>query len=165
MIRLLGGSTEVELSTAFIAADTLDQVFAGPPNLVIDAIDSLGPKTTFLEGAVSRGLPVIASMGASSRTDPAKIRVGDLSETSVCPLARHLRKWLRRRGVDQGITAVYSVEPPRAQLPPDDQEQPLERGRARNRLPSLSTLPGIFGYTAANEAILRLSGLTDGGGA
>ncbi len=160
-IESLGSETSVEVAKLFIASDTLDQVFEGSPDLVIDAIDTLGPKTSFLEGAVRRGLPVIASMGASSRTDPTAIRIADISETSQCPLAKHLRKWLRRRGIESGITTVYSTEKPQPQLPPDEDDKRLDRGRIRNRLPSLSTLPGIFGYTIANEAILRLSGFSN----
>ena len=85
------------------------------------------------------------------------MRVDDLFASSVCPLAKLVRKRLRRRGVNAGIRAVYSVEEPGPVLPPDLDDPRAERGRQRNRLPSLSTLPGIFGYALANEVILRLS--------
>jgi tRNA A37 threonylcarbamoyladenosine dehydratase len=153
---------EVECLPLFAAADTLDRVLAEPVDLVVDAIDGVGPKVVLLAACVERSLPVVSSMGASSRTDPTALRVAGLADTTDCPLARQLRKRLRRHGVDRGVTAVYSVEAPRPPLPPDPDEPRSGPGRPRRRQPSLSTLPGIFGYAAANAAILRLVGL-DGG--
>jgi tRNA A37 threonylcarbamoyladenosine dehydratase len=93
-------------------------------------------------------------MGAASRRDPTKVRVGNLAETSVCPLARHVRQRLRRRGVDPAaVYAVWSVESPMQPLPPDENEPRSERGRVRNRLPSLITVPGVFGYALAAVAL------------
>lgn len=150
---------QIEVTPAFFHDDTAEQLLAGPPDLVLDAIDSYTPKVALLRRCVAQGLPVVSCMGASARTDPTLVRVGDLSETRVCPLARAVRRGLVKHGVRgrQGITAVYSVEAPLAPLPPDDDDV-LRRGRVRNRLPSLSALPGIFGYTAAAVAIARLSG-------
>lgn len=139
------------------------QVIDGDPDLVIDAIDAVGPKSGLLSGCIEQGLAVVSCMGASARTEPALIRIADISSSSVCPLARQVRRRLRRRGIDHGITVVFSVEPPLPPLPPDHNDQLLRRGRARNRQPSLSTLPGIFGYAVANEAILQLSGLRQAG--
>ena len=158
--RIRGNELEVTAARLFLDEETVDEVLDGSPDLVIDAIDSLGPKTTLLVRCSERQLPVIASMGASSRTDATAVRVGDLYDTDRCPLARHLRRRLRRCGVPRGITAVFSTEPPRPPLPPDDNEEgAVRRGRQRHRQPSLSTLPGIFGYALANLAILRLTGL------
>jgi tRNA A37 threonylcarbamoyladenosine dehydratase len=150
-------AAEIEVCPAFFHDDTADALLAGPPDLVLDAIDSYTPKVALLKRCVEQGLAVVSCMGASARTDPTLVRVGDLSETRVCPLARAVRRGLVKHGVRQGITAVYSIEAPLPPLPPDDDDV-LRRGRVRNRLPSLSALPGIFGYTAAAVAIARLSG-------
>ncbi len=147
-LESLGSAIEVEVDDVFVDAETIDHVLRGGPDLIVDAIDSVGPKTSLLAACVASSLPVISSMGASSRTDPTRIRVGDISETTVCPLARRVRIRLRRLGVTNGITAVYSTERPRSPLPPDDEEETIRRGRIRHRQPSLSTLPGIFGYVA-----------------
>ena len=124
------------------------------PDLVVDAIDSVNPKTALLEECVLRGIAVVSSMGASGRSDPSSVRVGDVMESTGCPLARQLRKRLRKRGVDGGIRCVWSVESDtRGPLEPDRQDRILRRGRERNRLPSLITMPGIFGYACAAEAV------------
>jgi tRNA A37 threonylcarbamoyladenosine dehydratase len=70
-----------------------------------------------------------------------------------------LRKRLRKQGVPLDIPVVYSTEPAGAVLPPDELEDRYERGRIRNRLPSLPTLPAMFGNAAAQVVISGLSGL------
>jgi tRNA A37 threonylcarbamoyladenosine dehydratase len=151
----------VETCLAFFHRETAEEVLAGPPDVVVDAIDSLNPKVELLAACVARGIPVVASLGASARTDPGLVRVASLAESRGCPLGKQLRKRLRRRGVDlSAVTAVYSIEPAGEPLPPDPEEGWLERGlgRERHRQPSLPTLPGIFGYAAANAAIAVLVG-------
>ncbi len=98
----------VEALQLFAAEETLDQLLTPAPDLLIDAIDSLNPKSQLLHGAYERNIPTISSMGAALRTDPAKIRTGDLFTTSNCPLAKHLRKRLRRRGVGEGMSEKVS---------------------------------------------------------
>lgn len=156
-LKRLDPNIEVEAVREFAATETFDSLLLGEPDMVIDAIDSVGPKTELLAVCVKKALSVISCMGASSRTDPTKIVVADIAESAGCPLARKVRKGLRKRGVEKGITVVFSTEPPQQPLPPDEEEQTLARGHIRNRQPSLSTLPGIFGYTIANAAIMKLS--------
>jgi tRNA A37 threonylcarbamoyladenosine dehydratase len=156
----------VETSLSFFHRDTADDVLAGPPDVVLDAIDSLNPKVELLTACVARGIPVVTSLGASTRTDPGLVRVASLALSRGCPLGKQLRKRLRRRGVDLSmVTAVYSTERARKPLPPDPEDGWLERGlgRERHRQPSLPTLPGIFGYATANAAIALLAGSLDGG--
>lgn len=148
---------EVETSLAFFDNETSDELLSGEPDFVIDAIDSLSPKVTLLQACSERQLPVASSMGASAKTDPSQVRVGPIFETQGCPLARHVRKRLRRRGVTGGITAVYSLEHGHDPLPPDEAEPRLDRGRIRNRLPSLPTIPGIFGYALAGVVITEVA--------
>ncbi len=128
------------------------------PDIVIDAIDSLNPKVTLLTYCVQEQLPVLSSMGAAGRRDPTRVRVADLADTRRCPLARQVRKRLRRRGVDGGITCVFSTEPPAPPREPDLGDRTYDRGRVRNRLPSQMSLPGIFGYTLASLALDWLAG-------
>ncbi len=154
-VARISGGTRTERVDRFVHVEALEAVLAAPLDAVVDAIDSLAPKVALLEACVRRGLPVVSSMGASSRTDPAAVRVGDLSTTTVCPLARRVRKVLRARGIERGVTVVFSLEPPRGPLPPDLDEPRYERGRVRNRQPSSSALPGIFGY-ALSELVCGL---------
>ena len=164
-ILAINSECQVEALQLFAGEETLEQILRPRPDLLIDAIDSLNPKTQLLHGAYLSKIPVISSMGAALRTDPTMIRTGDLFETSNCPLAKHLRKRLRNRGVGEGIACVYSLEQIdfTYELPADDAvvvgEAPpfADRGRKRNVLGSLPTVTGIFGLTIANQAIMRLS--------
>ncbi|MBN1676382.1 MAG: tRNA threonylcarbamoyladenosine dehydratase [Kiritimatiellae bacterium] len=151
---------EVEAMPVFIDDTTVAGVLSGPPDVVIDAIDSLNPKLTLVSRAVESGVCVISSMGAATRTDPFAVRVADIAETRMCPLARHLRKRLRKRGIGSGVRCVYSVEPDsgRRGVADDDGEAEFARGRPRAPLGSLSYMTGIFGLVAAREAVLSILG-------
>jgi tRNA threonylcarbamoyladenosine dehydratase len=152
----------VESMSLFVHRDTLDPVLAGPPDLVIDAIDSLAPKIELLTALVSRGIPIVSAMGAALRTDPAGVRVGPLSEIHHCPLAGKVRKKLRTRSIATDFPCVYSIEPvdllPSSARGHDEtaEEDFPQRGRKRSVLGSLPTLTGIFGLTAANTALRLL---------
>lgn len=161
----INGHCCVEALPLFAGDDTMEQILDPQPNLLIDAIDSLNPKTQLLQAAYERQIPIISSMGAALRTDPSLIRSGDLFATSNCPLAKHLRKRLRRRGVGEGISCVYSIETIDFDYRlPETATQTgaapyADRGRQRNILGSLPTITGIFGLTIANMAIMQLSQL------
>ncbi len=146
----------------FFHIETADDLLSSDINFVIDAIDSVGPKTELLYQCTQRKIPVITSMGASARTDPTLVRIGSLWQTTNCPLARAIRRNLRKRGVNADITAVYSIEDSLDTYSPEEiNEQPdfsFERGRKRRVLPSMGILPGIMGLMLANYVILQLSG-------
>ncbi len=161
---------EVEPRVAFAHCDTLADLLAGKPDLAIDAVDSLNPKVEIIAAAAALGIPVFSAMGAATRLDAACIRFGPLFSASGCPLARLVRKRLRRRSVTGDLYCVYSCEQRNvaAVSAPDDEDTPLEegeyrRGRARSILGSLSGITGLFGLRLAHEAVLRLAGIAVGG--
>ncbi len=158
-VLAINPACQVEALQLFAADDTLDQILSPAPDLLVDAIDSLNPKCQLLHATWLRGIPCISSMGAALRTDPGLIRSGDLFTSQNCPLARQVRKRLRRRGVDGGILSVYSTEEVEGNsLLPDEGVSPCaDRGRQRNVLGSLPTVTAIFGMIIANHAILGLS--------
>ncbi|MGL1930552.1 MAG: tRNA threonylcarbamoyladenosine dehydratase [Desulfotalea sp.] len=139
--------------------ENMDDIIDPRPDLIIDAIDSLNPKTGLLQKAYEEQIPVISSMGAALRTDPSKVIFGDLFKTHGCPLARHLRKRLRRRGISKGIPCVYSTELVNFDYNQNTPEELADKsqGRQRNILGSMPTIPAIFGLTIANHAILALA--------
>ncbi len=152
---------------AFCAADTLPLLVPdhGParPDVVIDSIDSLNPKVSLLLWCREHGLPVLASLGAAGKSDVASVRTGDLFTSSGCALGRHVRARLRRRGVREGIPAVWSIEPGdevRHDAAKELGEVPAAplRGRTRNTLASQMTIPGVFGYGLASLALDIISG-------
>ena len=153
----------VEALCVFVDEETLPALLEGPPHVVIDAIDSLNPKVNLLQTATLTTAHVISSMGAASRTDPAYVRVGDLWTSHGCPLARLIRKRLRRRGCKRPIHCIYSTEPPSKPGVDEatvEQARPehFHRGRPRRPLGSFSCLTGMFGLMAASEAISHLLG-------
>lgn len=151
-------SCRIEPIQNFVHRDTLDQILSPPQDLVIDAIDSLNPKVELLVAVQKRGIPVISSMGAALRCDPSKIHTGPFSQTHHCPLARILRKRLRRRQISLDFPCVYSTEltqqlPPKAISEGDPNDHLNTRGRVRQSLGSLPTITGIFGLTLAQAAL------------
>ncbi|TFH16359.1 MAG: tRNA threonylcarbamoyladenosine dehydratase [Lentisphaerales bacterium] len=156
---------EVDARQEFVDAATAPSILEPPVDVLIDAIDSVSPKVELLSVVAGTDIFALSSMGAASRTDPGLVRVGDISETEACPLARRIRKLLKRRGIGTGIRCVYSIEAPgtagdAARRPENvEEEEALERGRKRAPIGSFSCLTGIFGLVAAREAIFHLTHL------
>ncbi len=95
----------------FFLPETKDQFDFSRFDYVVDAIDTVTGKLTLIESAFAAGTPIISAMGAGNKLDPAAFEVADLYETSVCPLARIMRKECRKRGITR-LKVVYSKEPP-----------------------------------------------------
>ncbi|MGD9949592.1 MAG: ThiF family adenylyltransferase [Desulfobulbus sp.] len=161
-VRLINPACRVEGMQVFADEATLNTILDPRPDMVIDAIDSLGPKVQLIRATYQLGIPIFSSMGAALRTDPGKIAFADIAKTRNCPLARRVRKRLRKYGIEQGVGCVYSSEPVDfAYAGPEKDDIPSQewRGCPRNVLGSLPTITGIFGLTLANQAILQLAQL------
>ena len=160
-IRDINPSCQIEPLELFIDDITVEEIFSRSPDVIIDAIDSMNPKVQLLRACYLSGIPTFSSMGAALRTDPLAIRVGDLSESNHCPLAKRIRKRLRKDNIISGITCVYSTERVdfdyRQEIEPAHIETGMDRGRKRNTLGSLPTITAIFGLVLANE-VIRLLG-------
>lgn len=147
-LRDINPSVQVNALDEFIRKDDTDALLAKyQPDIVVDAIDSLACKVALVAQAYEKGIPVFSSMGAGRKKDVSKVRVGDISKTEVCALARHMRKRLKKHGITQGIQTVYSVENP---IETGELEM-IECGRDRVVNGSISYMPALFG--------LMLSGL------
>lgn len=158
-VRAINPACTVEPLEKFAAEETMDELLDNKPDLVVDAIDSLGPKSQVLKACYEKNIPVISSMGAATRTNPFMIRTGDLFDTTHCPLAKRLRVKLKKEKVGRGITCVYSAE--RRNLSAVDVDNAIgeddyQRGRKRSKLGSLPTITGIFGLAIAHTAIEML---------
>ncbi len=152
----------VEALRLFIDGHNADSLFEDRPGVAVDAIDSLNPKVALIAAARRHGVAVVSAMGAATRTDPLAIRVADLAQTEGCPLARLVRKRLRREGVTSGVRCVFSIEParrgPAAPADPPSDDVAARPGRPRRALGSLPTVTGMFGLVAATEALRLLLG-------
>jgi tRNA A37 threonylcarbamoyladenosine dehydratase len=155
---------DVQPLPLFVDKENLATVLGDALDVAIDAIDSVGPKIELLSEAAGRGIPIVSCMGAALRSDPTQVRVGLLADVHHCPLAKRVRKELRKRGVSLDLLCVYSIEPvaglKKTAITFDRPvaEKSLERGRKRSVLGSLPTLTGIFGLTAANTVLRLLLG-------
>lgn len=90
---------------------TAEGFFSAPIDYVVDAIDMMTAKIDLIMRAQSLGIPIISSMGTGNKLDPAQLELADIYETSVCPLARVLRRELKKRGC-KALRVVYSRESP-----------------------------------------------------
>lgn len=121
-LRKINPHGKVHAHNTFYNADRADALLTGPDgrgyDYVLDCIDNVTAKLNLIAEAHKRGMPVISAMGAANKLDPTKLKVGDISETQTCALARDVRKELRKKyGITTGIKAVWSIEKP---LVPDE---------------------------------------------
>lgn len=99
----------------FYSPQTADLFDFTQYDYVVDAIDTVTGKLELVEQARKAGVPIISSMGAGNKVDPTAFEVADIYETSVCPLARVMRRELKKRGIEK-LKVVYSKEPPLAPI-------------------------------------------------
>jgi len=143
------------------AAVTVWKVFYGPETVgqfdfsqydyVVDAIDTVTGKLALIQQAQAAGTRIISCMGAGNKLDPTAFRVADIYETSVCPLARVMRKELKKRGV-RSLKVVYSREVP--QNPEGALYQESLAGEVRRQVPgSCAFVPSAAGLILAGEVV------------
>ncbi len=155
-VKDINPECKITVKSSFITAESLEGLLLEDMDGVVDAIDGLNSKINLLAEARRMKLPVVSSMGAGGKTDISLIRTGDISETEVCPLARVVRQRLHRRGIYEGIRAVYSIEKPLNKQPfkPEDAVDALpDHGRSRPPIGTVAWVPGVFGLTIAHEVI------------
>ncbi len=143
---------KVTLLYDFLGIENVNDLVPSDVDYVIDCIDSLSCKVALVVESYKRGLKVASSMGAGNRLDPSRIKIADISETIMCPLAREMRKRLRNEEVYKGVLTVFSDEYPSEPSPPE----PTGRGRPRAVNGTISYMPPLFGFTLAGAVLQRL---------
>ncbi|MDD2497686.1 MAG: tRNA threonylcarbamoyladenosine dehydratase [Desulfitobacteriaceae bacterium] len=130
-------------------------------NYIVDAIDMVTAKIDLVVKAKQMGIPIISSMGTGNKMDPTKFEVADIFSTSVCPLAKVMRKELRKRGIDS-LQVVYSKEEP---IKPEkiqesgsvSSEETAVKSIARRQTPgSISFVPSVAGLIIAGQVVKDL---------
>ena len=145
--------TEVETYPVVYGAENRDLLDFSTYDYVIDAIDTVTSKLILIEEAKKAGVPVISCMGTGNKFHPELFEVTDISKTSVCPLAKIMRKELKVRGI-KNVKVVYSKEEP--QKPAESPET------GKRQIPgSLSFVPPVAGLLLAGEVIRHIAGVTD----
>ena len=133
----------------FFLQDTADGFNFREYDYVIDAIDNITAKLLLISMCKEAGTPIISSMGTGNKMDPSRFEVADIYSTSVCPLAKVMRRELKKRGIDS-LKVVYSREEPLKNVIEDN----------GSRAPgSTAFVPPVAGMIMASEAIKELIGL------
>ncbi len=154
-LRDINPDIKLTVLNEYLRDERMIEVLAPGFDYVVDAIDTLSPKVFLVWHSLQRGLKVVSSMGAGGKSDPTLVRIADISETTVCPLARILRKRLHRLGVREGFSAVYSTE-----MTDKSKIVPVtgERNKA-SVVGTISYMPAAFGIACASVVIRDLAGL------
>ena len=152
----------------FFLPDTQDQFDFREYDYVVDAIDTVTGKLAIVEKAKEAGVPVISSMGAGNKLDASQFEVADIYKTSICPLAKVMRRECRKRGI-KSLKVVYSKEEPITPLedmsiscrqhcicPPGTARKCTER---RDIPGSTAFVPSVVGLIIAGEVINDLTGI------
>ena len=148
----------IEKYPVVISSDNLS-IFSSA-DIILDCIDSLGAKIELLSYAYEHGIPAVSSMGAALRRSVTHIHIADIMDTYGCPLAKEVRKGLRKKGMSKGIRCVFSSEEVRFTYrdPDTDSEAENMPGTERKRpvLGSLPTVTAVFGEYMAELALKNL---------
>ncbi|MDD5932476.1 MAG: tRNA threonylcarbamoyladenosine dehydratase [Oscillospiraceae bacterium] len=139
----------------FFLPETAGQFDFTQFDYVVDAIDTVTGKLMLVEAAQRAGTPVISCMGAGNKLDPTAFEVADLSRTSVCPLARVMRKELGKRGI-RHLKVVYSKE--QAMTPAPAAEEPGSAHPKRQTPGSNAFVPAVAGLILAGEVVKDIAG-------
>lgn len=143
-MRDIAPDAEIETVDVFVSPETIDRFDFSKYDFVIDAVDNVTAKLLIINGCDAVGTPVISCMGTGNKLDPSRFKITDISKTQTCPLARVMRRELKKAGVSKCL-ALWS----------DEEPVKLQEGE---RLPgSISFVPATAGLRIAGEVILSLA--------
>lgn len=156
-VAAINPDIQVTARKIFYLPETADQFDFATYDYVIDAIDTVTGKLMLIQAAQAASTPIISCMGTGNKLDPTAFRVGDISQTTMCPLARIIRKECKKRGIKK-LKVVYSTEEPiECTLDADDPAW-AELPEGRNALPgSVAFVPAVAGMILAGEVIRDLT--------
>lgn len=154
-------NAKVEIYQQFFMPDS-DGILDNTVDYIVDAVDTVTAKIELVVRANKLNIPIISSMGTGNKLDPTRFEVTDIYKTSICPLAKVMRKELRTRGIEK-LKVVYSKEEP---IKPDDNSEfscktncicppgTKRKCTARNQVPgSISFVPSVVGLIIAGEVV------------
>ena len=144
-------NVQVNTHCCFFLPETKDQFDFTKYDYVIDAVDTVTAKLALVEAAQEAGTPIISSMGAGNKLDPTAFEVSDIYKTSVCPLAKVMRRELKKRNIKH-LKVVYSKEEPLE--PMEDEDFVSDETRTRRATPgSIAFVPSVAGLILAGEVV------------
>ena len=152
--RLMDINPELELTriNEFLSPERTHEIVTEDFDYVMDCIDSVTPKLNLIIAAKRKKIKVVSNMGAGGKYLASKVQVKDISKTDVCPLAKNVRKRLKKAGVSKGVKAVFSTEVP------DESSVKLTDGTnfKKSFYGTNSWMPALFGLHAAETVIKYL---------
>lgn len=153
-IRSINPECRVEVHNCFYLPETQLQFDFSKYDYVVDAIDTVTGKIALVMQAKEANTPIISSMGAGNKLNPAEFEVADIYQTAVCPLARVMRQELKKRGVKK-LKVVYSKEKP---IQPMREAQTTEETENTGKpVPgSVAFVPSVAGLIIASEVVKDL---------
>ena len=140
-------NANVEVHKEFYMADSKTEIITEELSYAVDCVDTILAKIAIICSCDAIGVPVISSMGTGNKLDPTMFEVADIYETSVCPLAKIMKKDLRKRNIDK-LKVVYSKE-----QPINTNDCPINRDRKYKVKGSVSFVPSVAGLIIAGEVI------------
>jgi tRNA A37 threonylcarbamoyladenosine dehydratase len=157
---------KVDVYKMLYTAETAQKLLSDDYDYVVDAIDMISAKLDLIERCHQRNIPIISSMGAGNKLDPTRFEVTDIYNTSICPMAKVMRKELRKRGVEK-LKVVYSQEEPlKPQAIGGDCKTDCicsNKDRtcsARRQIPgSIAFVPSVVGLIIASVVVRDLIGM------
>ena len=156
--RVLDINPEIEVvgHKCFYLPETANQFDFTKYDYIVDCIDTVTGKLQLIEAAKIAGVPVISSMGAGNKLDPTAFEVADISKTSVCPLAKVMRRELKKRNI-KNVKVVYSKEEP-VEAKISLKEAEIQESGRRSVPASCAFVPSVAGLILAGEVIKDLAG-------
>ena len=153
-IRRINPDCKVIKHACFYLPDTAELFDFSAYDYVVDAVDTVTAKISLVERALAAGVPIISSMGAGNKLNPADFEVADIYKTSVCPLAKVMRRELKKRGIKK-LKVVYSKEEVR--IPKETELGKTEQANQKKIIPgSIAFVPSVAGLILASEVIKDL---------
>ena len=152
-LRDINPELRLTVLNEFLRNERTEQLLVeGHFGYVVDAIDSLSPKVFLLHFAYTHQIPIVSSMGAGAKVDPAQVRIADISKSINCTLARAVRKRLHALGVRKGIPVVFSTEfaDMNAVIEVNDEQN------KRTTAGTVSYMPAIFGCYLASHVLRNI---------
>jgi len=167
-VMQINPTAKVTAIREFYTPEKSDELLTSDLSYIVDAIDNVTGKLDLVKKAIAMGIPIVSAMGAGNKLDPTAFKVADLSKTSVCPLAKVMRRELRKAGIRKGVKVVYSTEQP---LTPREIEgncrqhcvctnkEAISNCALRRQIPgSISFVPPVMGMILAGVVVNDLLG-------
>lgn len=154
-IASINPDCRVHARALFYTGEKPEEVDISGCDFVIDAIDTVSAKLALIERAQALGVPIISSMGTGNKLDPTRFEIADIYDTSVCPLARVMRRELRARGI-KALPVLYSKEEPL--MPIQGAAEVLPAGK-RSIPGSVAFVPPAAGLMIAGWVIRQMTGI------